>query len=85
LHLSPVGALLSGLIHKAKQELALALVQKQLWQLNTGYVRIGDIGKSLVQYRLAATPQHRGRPIHIIAIDALKTYLQENGAVLLQE
>jgi len=71
------------LTHKSKP--ALALVQKQLWKLNTGYVRIGDIGKSLVQYRLAATPQHRGRPINIIAIEELKVYLQQNDAVLLQE
>ncbi|MEO8428855.1 MAG: hypothetical protein ABI651_17280 [Verrucomicrobiota bacterium] len=83
LHLSSVDGLLYGLIHKTKP--ALALVQKQLWKLNTGYVRIGDIGKSLVQYRLAATTQHRGRPINIIAIEELKSYLQQNDAVLLQE
>ena len=70
---------------KHKADISPALVQKQLWKTKTGYVRVGDIGKSLVQYRVAATTHHRGQPVHIIAIERLKSYLTENEAVLVQD
>jgi hypothetical protein len=76
-------ALLHGLKHKP--DISPPLVQRQLWKTKTGYVRVGDIGKSLVQYRLAATAQHRGRPVNIIAIEGLRSYLKKNDAVLVQE
>jgi hypothetical protein len=61
------------------------LSPKQLWKLKTGYIRVGEMGKSLVHYRLAATPQHRGQPNKLIAIERLESYLAENGAVLVEE
>jgi len=72
-------------ILKHKADISPALIQKQLWKTKTAYIRVGDIGKSLVQYRVAATPQHRGQPVHIVAIERLKNYLMENDAVLVRE
>ena len=63
----------------------LALAPKQLWKMKTGYVRVGDVGKSLVHYRLGVTTQLRGQPVHLIAIEGLKSYLTDNEAVLVQE
>jgi len=60
-------------------------VRNQLWKVSNGYIRIGEIGKSLVHYRHGAMPHHRGRPTHIISSEALKAYLQKNEAVLVQE
>jgi len=62
----------------------LVLVPKQLWKVKGGYVRVGDLGKSLVQYRLSPTPQYRGQKVHITAIERLKGYLTENDALLVQ-
>jgi hypothetical protein len=62
-----------------------ALAPKQLWKLETGYIRIGDVGKTLVHYRLATSTQHRGQPNKLTAIERLQSYLAENGAVLVQE
>ncbi len=70
---------------KQKADILPNLVPKQLWKTKTGYIRVGDIGKSLVQYRVAATTQHRGQPVNIIAIERLKSYLAQNQAVLVQE
>ncbi|MCI0538677.1 MAG: hypothetical protein L0Z50_26015 [Verrucomicrobiales bacterium] len=64
---------------------ALGLAPKQLWKTKVGYIRLGDVGKSLVHYRSGATPQHRGLRVHVITSERLRKYLLDNEAVLVQE
>jgi len=72
--------LLSAL--KPKQKLTFDLAEAQVWKTKAGYVRVGHVGKSLVQYSLVDVPRRRAARVRINTIKELQSYLRENRGVL---
>jgi len=55
----------------------------QIWQMENSNVRIGDVGKTLVEYKLLDGRLNRGRN-HLIAKLALQDFLKLNRAILVR-
>jgi len=55
----------------------------QIWQMENSQVRIGEVGKTLVEYKLLKGDTNRG-PIRLTGKPALQDYLRVHKAVLLR-
>jgi hypothetical protein len=63
---------------------APALVEGQLWKFDTRCIRIGHVGKHLVEHRGVSVERPNQRaPKRLIAIVELQKFLAANEAVLL--
>jgi len=54
----------------------------QVWQMEDSHVRIGEVGKTLVHYKLLKGDIKRG-PIRLLGKPALQKFLKVHKAVLL--
>ena len=63
---------------------ARGLEEGQLWQLTSGFMRIGHVGKLLVQYKLMKVPERRAVPVRISSIQDVRNLLKEHRAVLVK-
>jgi hypothetical protein len=61
---------------------AIALATGQLWQINGAYIYIVELGKRLISYKMMRQPKQRAVRTQMAGIDALETYLLDNGAKL---
>jgi len=55
----------------------------QIWQMKDSHVRIGDVGKTLVHYKLLKGEVKRG-PIRLAGKSVLQKFLRTHKAVLVQ-
>ena len=55
----------------------------QIWQMEDSHVRIGEVGKTLVEYKLLKGEVKRG-PIRLTGKPALQDFLKVHRAVLVQ-
>jgi len=55
----------------------------QIWQMQNSNVRIGEVGKTLVEYKLLRGELNRG-PLRLVGKPALQDFLKLHGAVLVQ-
>jgi hypothetical protein len=55
----------------------------QIWQMENSNVRIGEVGKTLVEYKLLKGEANRG-PLRLTGKPALQDFLKVHKAVLLQ-
>jgi len=55
----------------------------QIWRMENSHVRIGEVGKTLVEYKLLKGDVKRG-PIRLTGKPALQDFLKTRGAILLQ-
>ena len=56
----------------------------QIWQMENSNVRIGDVGKTLVEYKLLKTRLNDRGPIRLINRLVLQDFLKLNRAILVQ-
>lgn len=54
----------------------------QLWKLEHGYLRIVELGKRLIHYKMLRQPNQRGVMTRMIGIEALLNYLSQSEAEL---
>jgi hypothetical protein len=52
----------------------------QLWKLEHGYLYIVELGKRLIHYKILRQPDQRAAITRLIRIEALLTFLAQNGA-----
>jgi len=55
----------------------------QIWQMESSHVHIGQVGKTLVEYKLTKTRLNRG-PNHLTGKIALQKLLTTRNAILLK-
>ena len=60
-----------------------ALIKGQTWKTSKGYIRIGDIGKMLVHYRILKKPEQRAVRAQMANADSLIHFLKADSAELL--
>ena len=60
----------------------ISLATGQLWQINGAYIYIVELGKRLISYKMMRQPKQRAVRTQMAGIDALETYLLDNGAKL---
>jgi hypothetical protein len=63
---------------------APALAKGQLWSMAKGHIRIVDIGKMLVHYKMLRDVRQM-RTTQISRIDTMEGYLKTNGAQLVEQ
>ncbi len=61
----------------------LALAKGQLWKTEKGHIRIVDLGKMLVHYKMLRE-LHQMRRTQMSRIDTMVGYLKTNGAELVE-
>jgi hypothetical protein len=54
----------------------------QLWKVENGYIRIVELGKRLIHYKLLRKPEQRAVTTRMIGIEALLNYLRKSEAQL---
>ena len=59
------------------------LEKGQLWKTDIGYIQIRDVGKKLIDYKMMKEPGRKAVRTQATGIDALKDYLKDNAAVLI--
>jgi hypothetical protein len=62
---------------------SLALAKGQLWKTEKGHIRIVDLGKMLVHYKMLRE-LHQMRRTQMSRIDTMLGYLKTNGAQLVE-
>jgi len=62
---------------------APALAKGQLWKTKTGHIRIVELGKILVHYKMLKD-LHQMRRTQMSRIDNMEVYLKTNGARLVE-
>jgi len=55
----------------------------QIWQMENSHVRIGEVGKTLVHYKLLKGELKRG-PNRLTGKHALQDFLKDHRAILVQ-
>ena len=55
----------------------------QIWQMENSHVRIGEVGKTLVHYKLLKGDVKRG-PIRLSGKPALQNFLRDHRAILVR-
>ncbi len=55
----------------------------QIWQMEDSHVRIAEVGKTLVHYKLLKGEIKRG-PIRLLGKPALQEFLRARNAILVQ-
>jgi len=55
----------------------------QIWKMQNSHVLIGEVGKTLVEYKLLKGEVKRG-PIRLAGKPALQTFLRDHRAILVQ-
>ena len=55
----------------------------QLWKTEKGYIRIWDIGKRLIEYKMMREPGMKAVKTQTTAIETLTEYLKVHKAVLI--
>jgi hypothetical protein len=69
---------------KAKgKKAAPALAKGQLWKTEECHIRIMDLGKMLVHYKMLRD-LHQMRRTQMSRIDSMEVYLKNNGAQLVE-
>lgn len=58
------------------------LEKGQLWKTDAGYIQVWHVGKRLIDYKMMRQPGQKAVRTQATAIDTLRTYLKDNGAVL---
>jgi hypothetical protein len=53
----------------------------QIWRMEDSHVRIGEVGKTLVEYKVLKGDVKRG-PIRLTGKPALQDFLKTRGAIL---
>ncbi len=61
------------------------LAKGQLWQLSHAYIRIVELGKRLIHYKMMTQPSEPGVRTQISARDTLLGYLKSRRARLVEE
>jgi hypothetical protein len=62
--------------------LPLTLVAGQLWKTDQAYIRVLELGKRLVHYRMTKNRSQKGISAQMTGIPALESYLKSNQAKL---
>ena len=62
---------------------SLALAKGQLWKTEKGHIKIVDLGKMLVHYKMLRE-LHQMRRTQMSRIDTMVGYLKTNGAQLVE-
>ena len=62
---------------------APALAKGQLWRTENGHIRIVELGKMLVHYKMLRD-LHQMRRTQMSSIDNMEVYLKTNGAQLVE-
>jgi hypothetical protein len=67
-----------------KKSLTVQLFQSgQIWRMDNSHVLIGEVGKTLVEYKLLKSDVNRG-PIRLTGKAALQDFLKAHKAILVQ-
>jgi hypothetical protein len=60
------------------------LAKGQVWRTRESYIRVVDLGKRLVSYKVLNEMKQRAVKTHMVGKDVLETYLQTNEAKLVE-
>ena len=62
----------------------LGLAKGQLWKTNENYIRIVELGKTLIQYKLLRQEGQKAVKTQMTGISTLQDYLKTNSARLVK-
>jgi hypothetical protein len=61
------------------------LAEGQLWKTENTYIRIVDLGRRLISYKMLRRPEQRAVATQMIGIEALAVYLRSSEATLIEQ
>jgi hypothetical protein len=73
-----------GHMKSPKKRPEQALANGQTWKTAETYIRITEIGKTLISYKMMKQPGQRGVRIQMTDIGSLTAYLKKNAARLVK-